>query len=239
MPLRRGPAPDARAGGPPVPQDRITSKVRAPGRLRDRIDPAAACTADLDRDRAARWKKRAGHPRPRSSTPTCGWSSRSPSGTSAPSGDLFERISDGNYGLMARGRAVRLLPRQQVQHLCHLGDPQPVRKRAVRGKDRHRPSNSSSATTRSRRSPPISAPTWPGAKSDVAGAEAGGGSARLLAPAQRSRAADPRRPPWDRRWGREDAGATGQGAGGSPRNASARSNRSPRTSSAGSPTETE
>ena len=68
-------------------------------RLRDKLDPARPQARPDGPDRAAVRRGR-GRRRTRSSAPTCGWWSRSPSGTSGPTQNFFELVSDGNMSLM-------------------------------------------------------------------------------------------------------------------------------------------
>ena len=76
----RGPAPGPRAGDAPVPQDELPEVPGQPapraGRPGPRQDRRTSTRSSASRKR--RWRSRT-----RSSAPTCAWSSRSPSGTSA------------------------------------------------------------------------------------------------------------------------------------------------------------
>ena len=68
-------------------------------RLRDRrsipAGPRPPTSTRSNGFRKKRWRSRT-----RSSAPTCGWWSRSPSGTSGPSNNFFELVSDGNMSLI-------------------------------------------------------------------------------------------------------------------------------------------
>ncbi len=120
-------------------------------KLREQIDPAARRAADLDeieRLQERRWRSRT-----RSSAPTSAWSSRSPSGTSAPRTTSSSWSRDGNMSLDPRRGEVRLRPRQQVQHLRHLGDHEELRPRRSPRRTTAA-TGSSPATRRCSRPPP-------------------------------------------------------------------------------------
>ena len=108
-----------------------------------------------------------------------------------------------------RRRQVRLRPGLQVQHLCHLGDPQrPVPAIRKDGRLRERLALERRAIYRDTvdtRADPVEQQSAQDRRERIV--------AQLLGSARRARAADPRRPLRDRRCARGDAGADRRRAG--------------------------